>query len=82
MCGFVFFIVLCVYILHPHDLFPESKLGLVGLIDDLIALIIIFFLISILINIASSAIIAFLLAMLLYITMTYPAELQHAAKKH
>jgi Protein of unknown function (DUF1232) len=66
--GVLLFLVMCGYILHPHDFIPEDTFGLAGLIDDLVALIVIICLVHVLINMASSLIIALVLSWIVLAT--------------
>jgi uncharacterized membrane protein YkvA (DUF1232 family) len=72
--GVLFFVILCGYILHPHDFIPEDRHGLAGLIDDLVALIVIIFLVSVLINMASSLIIGIILTWIVLAAFSQPND--------
>jgi len=56
--------LLIMYIISPHDLVSESRYGIVGLIDDILALIILFYLIAFLSAITPAVVTLFLVVFL------------------
>lgn len=50
------------YVLHPSDLAPYSRYGLLGLIDDLLALFIIFVIISAILDLVPCFLVVLIIA--------------------
>jgi len=72
ICGIVLFVILAAYVCTPHDLVPVQRYGAVGLVDDAVVLVGIFFLIAVVQSTATSAVVTVMLAIVVLVTLSGP----------